>query len=398
MTLTQTAHMFKITSRIIGAALAIFIAARISFLVYNLIFPETPPPTPTPATNPIYGQLPALKLNRVKIKLASNYSTKLDLVTAQLPPQPEVAPVFPVLTRPYSFLSSDRAQAIAASFGLTEQPIKLNTVESVWTAPNVSLQINEQSLNFFYQFNYSADPAVFVTGNLVSQRSIINWSRELMMKHTLIENNQLPDGFTEENQKVYFLNYQNKQLQPVQKVSEANAARIDFERNDISFGNNSYPLLPPKYLGSVTYILLSAPTQGSYKTLEFNFTQWRYAPEPTAIYPLISSSIAWDNLQRNPPIFTVYAGNLELGPMDRTTTTPTIQNLTAKKVFFAYMDIDTVQDFIQPIWVFVGKASLVQGGEIDWVAYVPAVHPDWVISSSTHDTSPLLSPTESPTQ
>lgn len=381
--------MFHIVSRIVGVILTIFVVVRASILIYNLVFPTPTPPPETPVINPIHGKIPPLQIDPIGIKLASNYSTRLDLITTTLPAEPKVAAIYPIRKAPYGFLSSDRAQAIASSFELNTEPIQLSPTESVWTAPNVTLQVNDQSLNFRYLYNYVADPGVFKPGNFSTLQIVQQQAITLLAKHNLMPTP--PGDLATGNQTIYFLKYQNGQLQPVSNISDAAAIRIDFNRSPVIITKDKqkyiYPYVSPRYLGNVTYLLLAAPIPQQIKIIDLNFTHWEYNAEEIGIYPLISSDTAWDRLQKQPNLFTIYTGNLSLGPLDRPTTA-LIQDITAKNVYLAYYDLDKYQPYLQPVWVFIGKATLVEGGQVDWVAYVPATDSNYLSGETPAPQSP----------
>jgi hypothetical protein len=179
------------------------------------------------------------------------------------------------------------------------------------------------------------------------------------------------------------LKYLNGKLQPVQSINEASAARIDFIRNPVSFTiadrNATFQFVSPSYVGSVAYTLLGiAEDRRNPRPIEVNHVLWRYDSAAGETYPMITSQIAWESIQQNPELFTVYVGNLEMGPMDRNISTPVINSIRIKKVYFAYYNFEIEQDYVQPVWVFEGKAQLSTGGELDWVGYVPALEPRWI--------------------
>lgn len=378
MTLTQTARNFKLFTKLGGIVLVVLIVGRSILLVYDIVIRIPGLPPQEPIADKLYGQIPPLVIERVTINLPTNYTTYLDLVQQQLPAEPMIANVFPILKAPYGFLSSDRARDLARTFGFFAEPIKTSTTQSLWTGINQTLTINDQTLNFRYQYNWEADPSVFVPGRFTSQNGITNQAEGKMSKHNVVTKEN--SNFMEKKQ-VYLLKYQNRRLQPTQRIMEASAARVDFQRKDVTYTLNTekveqYPFVSPHYLGSLTHIVLSGLEDRQTKTLKITHTLWHFNLQHGSTYPLITSTQAWENIQKDPSLFTVYLGNFDLGPMDRSTTSPLIQTIKVKEVFLAYFNPEKEQDFIQPIWVFKGKGLIAEGGELDWVGYVPAVHPD----------------------
>lgn len=136
-------------------------------------------------------------------------------------------------------------------------------------------------------------------------------------------------------------------------------------------------------------MLLGTKDQSTIQPLEVSHTLWRYSAAEGGTYPILSSQKAWEMLQLAPQNYTVYVGNLSLGPMDRNTSVPTVSSITVKTVEYSYYNPKAEMDYIQPVWVFKGKAGLSVGGELDWVAYVPAIDLSYVDTTA-------LSPTATP--
>ncbi|NTV31562.1 hypothetical protein HGA91_06320 [candidate division WWE3 bacterium] len=394
MSLTQAAHKFKAAIRIVGVVVAIIVIFRIIVLVYGLTIklPEGAEALPKITTK--YGQIPPLVIDRVPINLPTNFSTSLDLVEPELPADPTVANVYPVLKAPYGFLSEDRAKEIAQTFNMTQQPIKTSPLESLWNAPNISLVINDQNLNFHYEYNYTADPTIFVPGTFASQTDTIRRALLVLKRHKIATDEEVDSNtgdFITEQPPVYLLKYENQRLQPTLRIVESSAARVDFKRQNAKYKLSNgkaqdIPFVSPHYVEALTYVLLAPiPAKSTIEKpdiLVVNRTLWRYRSDDGSTYPLISSKDAWENIQKDPSLFTTYVGNLKLGPIDKLTETPLIQGITARNVYLAYYDTKDQQDYLQPVWVFSGKAKLAQGGELDWAGYVPAVHPKYIKSTT----------------
>ncbi len=376
MTLTQTAKTFRLAVKTVGFTIIGLIIFRASFLIYQLLFPATPPTPPATAYDAKYGQIPTLIMQVASVQYTTPYNIRQDLLEYQLPDKPEVANVYPILKAPYGFLSEDRANDIAKVFGFTNEPIKLNASDSRWTGPNKFLTINTQTLNFSYQYKYSLDSSVFKPGAFSSEDQAIKFASNLNSLYNIT--GSYADDLSSGRTQISKLKYLNQKLQPVQTIAEASAIRVDFLRNPVVIGKNSYPFVYPRYTGATTYTLIGSTSSNTLQPVEVYYRLWRYRANMAGSYPMVSSQVAWENVQTNPEKFTVYVGNLELGPMDRNTSTPIISEVIIKQVFFAYYDTDDEQDYLQPVWVFVGKANLDISGQLDWVGYVPAINPRFV--------------------
>ena len=85
-----------------------------------------------------------------------------------------------------------------------------------------------------------------------------------------------------------------------------------------------------------------------------HYTFWPISDE-TATYPLKKSKEAWEELKDG----KAYVAS----PGDGRT------QVVIRKVFLGYYDSEEYQSYLQPIFVFEGDGN--------FVAYVPAVNPQW---------------------
>ncbi len=381
MTLTQAAATFRLTVKVTAVVIVSLIVVRGSFFIFSLLFPKEPPPPPKPKFAAEFGKLPPLEFDTASVQFTPNYKAVLDLIAANLPDQPEVAYVYPVLKAPYGFLSEDRAQEVAKVFNLYGTPVKLSTTERVWYGPNRSLSINTQTLNFTYEYRYDLDTSVFKKGVYRQGTTLVDYAKALKSQYNIF--GEFADDLAKREPKLYLLKYQSGKLQPTNSMLEASAARIDFLRDSISYALGQYrytfEFVSPNYVGSIAYTMLGTGEDGrTPKPIEVHHYLWRYDAEKGSTYPILPSQLAWETLQQDPAKYTVYVGNLSLGPMDKNPTTLSLSAITISNVKFAYYNTKIEQDYIQPVWVFIGKGTLSTGGELDWVGYVPAVLPSMI--------------------
>lgn len=399
MTLTQTAKAFRLFVKVFGVVFVGFLIIRMGIFVYLILFPPPPVEPVDSSYEAAFGKLPPLELQLASVEFTPNYTIKLDLVILpNLPTQPEVAMVYPVLKAPYGFLSEDRAQQIATVFNMTSEPIELNALENVWRAPNQILTINTQTLNFRYEYKYDLDPSVFKEGFFRSHSAIIDKANSYKNSYNIF--GEYADDLSQGKPELFFLKYHNSKLQPVQSSSEAESVRVDFKRRDISItdvsGRNiSYQFVSPNYVGSNSHLMFGIDPFDEYMLIDVQHTLWRYSEKQGSTYPIMPSSLAWEVIQSNPQLFTIYIGNQELGPLDRNISTPEVSDLNVKYVDFVYYDPSGEQDYIQPVWMFRGDASLSTEGVLDWVGYVPAVRPDHIDSELVTTPTPVLDTSDS---
>ncbi|NCS32182.1 hypothetical protein GW793_01690 [bacterium] len=384
MTLTQTSALFRRVVKVFGTVIVVAILARTVYLVYGFIFPQQTPTTPAPVAIAAFGPLPPLVINTKPVILKPTYSIQLDLYRASLPASPGIVNVYPILKAPYGFLSEDRAKNLAATFGFNGDPQKLSTTENVWTSPNKTLKVNAQSLNFTYEYNYGADTSVFVGSSFSSRSQIESIANTVFSQHGIFGG--FADDLANSKRDINLLTYKNQRFTPTSLISDATAARIDLSRDPVTYaiGNLelTIPFVSPNYIEGLTNTVVTnkgtTTENPGTQTLLFSHTHWKFQRDLATTYPIITSQQAWENIQQSPQSFIVYVGNSSLGPLDSFGGTPEIQEIITHDSYLAYLNPYVESDFIQPVWVFTGVATLSSGGTIDWVAYVPAISPEYV--------------------
>lgn len=377
MTLTETAHNFKTTIKIIGVAFGILVLFRISQDTIRAIFPKKQEELiPTPTVQ--YGKMPVLKLPSVTLDPSSQPAFSLDLVEATLPSEPTLTNVYPILRAPYGFLALDRAKELAKGLNFTAEPQAQTPTSYIWTTPNRKLTMDLESLNFTYKYTYLTDPSVFVNHAFVNKEKAEEKAIELLKKNGLLGGGGLYGGargidFEQGEKRTRLLRYQNGKLITSRSLAETQAAQVDFFRQKI----DELPILSADLNKGLINVLISGvadePGQGKFtEILEINYSPWVIAYEQGATYPLRTSVSAWEELQTNLSYLTF----LELD--SGTATSPlTVQSFICKEVYLGYLDLPEYQRFLQPVWVFTGTVRTTQGSAT-FTAFVPAVDPMWV--------------------
>lgn len=377
MTLTETTQNFKTTVKIIGVAFALFVLFRISQDTIRAIFPKKEEELiPTPTVQ--YGKMPKLKLPSIVLAPEPKPSFALDLVEANLPVEPTLAKVYPVLRAPYGFLALDRAKEIAKRLNFTAEPQAQTSTEYIWTAPNRKLSMDVESLNFTYEYAYLTDPSVFINNAFTSKASVEEKTMEVLKENGLIGGSGIYGGtrgvdFEQGEKVIQFLRYQNGRLRTSRSLAETQAARADFFRQKI----DGLSILPPNPDQGLINVLISGVadderTNQFTEILEINYNAWVISYEQGATYPLRTSISAWEELQAD----LSYLTHLELETTD-TTELLFVQSFISKEVYLGYLDLPEYQRFLQPVWVFSGIART-NAGSANWTAFVPAVDTTWV--------------------
>lgn len=133
----------------------------------------------------------------------------------------------------------------------------------------------------------------------------------------------------------------------------ANLVEVDFYRPDI----DTYPMVSPKYFNSHNYVLLAFFPGGRYKILKAQVKFFEKSDEQVGMYPLRTGEEAYSMLQKG-------KGFVVSNPQG-------LKNVTVRKMFLGYFDPDIYQEYLQPVYVFLGDG--------DFVGYVSAVNDQYLI-------------------
>lgn len=381
MTLTEAAISFRRLVKITAILFALFILYKASTDVIEALLPKRPRFTPTPTPTLLFGKLPKLQIETVELSSTQRPTWVLDLVNVQLPSQPTQAKIYPILSAPYGFLAKDRAKDLAKNFDFPDSLSELSATEFYWSDGLRSLKMDAASLNFTYQYQYLADPSVFLTGAFFSEEAAQNLAAELLKVKNLLGGGQLFGGtrgtdLADGPKKNKLLRFEDGKLSPAESLAAASSIRVDFFRQPL----DNLPLMAPRFSESLVNILLSGTTNDPRQKrftqiLELNYAYWVINRTQAGSYPLRTASSAWQQLQDDPKPFLVYLKKEDGAEIEEGQA---VISFVVKKVYLGYYDSAVFQKFVQPIWVFEGKANLDDGTAGDWAAYAPAVAEGWV--------------------
>lgn len=377
VTLTQAAKGTKLFGKLIIAGFLAFLVFKVSSDIYRLLFPRREVTIIEPPTVE-FGKLPPLKIENLSLPGLENAAFSLDLVTTTLPSAPDKILIFPILKAPYGFLALDRAKDLAKRLNFSTEPTALSPTDYLWSAPNRKLSMEVENLNFTYEYEYKADPSVFVSGAFLSSEAGLQTAVDVMKRRDLLGGGGSFGGergadLAEGAKSASNLIYAGGELKTAPSLAQTSAVRVDFFRTPI----DDIPIVSPNNKESLVNLLISGspdnPAQDKFsQILTLNYTYWVINRQSSATYPIISAQAAWDKLQTEKK-FIVYLG----GQKDRVYT-PAVSSFIARSVYLAYLDSTEYQPFLQPVWVFEGQAALSGGGQEDLTAYVPAVSEEWI--------------------
>jgi hypothetical protein len=212
------------------------------------------------------------------------------------------------------------------------------------------LSIDISNFNFEYKYDLTKDPTVL--GNPIPQQSDVISMATDVYKNLDTYPEELAQGKT--NVVYLKINPTTNELAIVQRPIEANAVEVDFYRPDL----DGYPVVSPKYFNSQNYVVLGFNSEGKPQTLRARLAYYEKSTDQVGVYPVKDGAIAYEQLKNG-------LGMVVSGPSSA-------QNITIKKMFFGYLDPDTEQDYLEPVYIFLGDNN--------FVAYVAGIDDKYLIS------------------
>lgn len=351
MTLTELSFYIRkyYPFGILGAliVLIVFYSFQLFFL-----FLQNKPKGPT--INPIFNVL-----TRPTVPEASS-SAGIQFALENIEGRPvtatDTARVFYLLPSPRTpFGFREKAYLIAKTLNFDTDTVNflLQGKNAVFSDTTKKLSVDIQNFNFNFQYSFANEPSLFNTAITPSineaQSRAINFLQSLD-----VYPQELATGKTNT---IYFnFNPESKTIRPTNKGEDGNMVEVDFSRADI----DGFPTVSPTFFNSQNFVLMTFFNDGTFQILRSQVKFFERSPEQIGVYPVRNGDEAYADLQKG-------EGIVVSNPQD-------LDTVVVKTMFMAYYDPDVYQDYLQPVYVFVG--------EDNFVAYVPAIAKQYMAAPS----------------
>lgn len=350
-TLTETAY---VTRKIIYY----FVLAVISYIVirllwgfiaffWTMIFPPKPP-----LPNQAFGKLTQLVFPQ-KDEQGIKFTYTLETIEGTLPEASSSATVYFMPKKAANLLALTKTQAFAERLGFATEPVQENKNIYRFNDPNYPLRTLRYDIvsdNFILRYAFEQDPSLLFEKDLPITQTALAEGRGLLQSYGLYNEN-LEKG----NSRVSFLKLSGNRLIETTSLSQADSVRIDFFHRNI--GNTK--VVTPIPNEGLAVIIFSGTRLFQRRILQLAYTYWPIDYETTATYPLKASSVAWQELTNGKCYIAQY-------PTKGT-------QVVVRNVYLAYYYSFDPQMYLQPVFVIEGDNG--------FIAYVPAVSPEWVESN-----------------
>lgn len=349
MTLTELSYHvrrllpFAILSCLIF--LILFYSVKLFFLVI-----ESNQPT-TIATNPAFGKITGPILEQATS--SAGLKLILDTVEGQPVTASDTGKVFFLPKSATRFGYREKIYMMAKSFGFDTERVVHRLVENdtraLFDDGQKTLTIDISNFNFEFNQRFDASLSASIETTIPSKKEIENKTIDFLKKV-----DRYPDELGRGKTNIIYLRYDQplNDFVNVSRASEAKMVEVDFYRPDID-GTST---VSPKFFNSQNYLIVMF--EGfNIRVLKGRIAFFEKSEEQVGVYPLKTGDTAWQELTSGQGI--VVAG------------TSGTSKVVIKKMFLGYLDPDIYQNYIEPVYVFVG--------DNDFVSYIPAVSNDYLI-------------------
>lgn len=348
MNLTELSYNIrKALPYVILSILVIFILFYSTTLVLKLIELNKIQPV---FTNTIFGKIAAPQVKDAST--SAGLSFKIDTVEGRPVTATDSAKVF-YLPPPVSrFGYREKVYLIAQTLGfdINVTRYQLREETAVLADPTQELSVDIRNFNFTYHYNFENNPDLFKTAVTPTTKQGQDGAIAFLQKI-----GKYPDEFAQGtlNTIFFYYNPETKELKQLERNVGANLVEIDFYRPHI----DNHPVVSPTFFNSQNYVLMMIDQNGDARIIRAQIKFFEKSDQQVGYYPVISGDQAYSNLKEGKGMVVSNPGNNK--------------KVVVKTMKISYLDPDFYQDYLQPVYVFIG--------ENDFVAYVPAISDNYLI-------------------
>lgn len=295
------------------------------------------------------------KINRPNIKNSTSsayFSFVLDNIEGRPVTTTDSAKVYFIPKPATKFGYREKIYLMAKNLGFDTEKINYKLIDNFafFEEDNKKLKIDISNFNFFFESIPDLEYLASSSGNIPSEKKIEDNAVDFLLKM-----NRYPEELAKGERKIIYIKYDPsfETYVNVNNSKEANLVEVDFYRQ--------YPdgvlVVSPNFFNSQNYVILMF-SEDSYKVVKAQVAFFEKSDQYD-IYPIKSAELAWDELLR--------------GKGKVVAATKGEREIVIKDIIIGYYDSDEYQNFLQPVYVFLG--------ENNFVAYLPAIVDSWSVEN-----------------
>lgn len=255
--------------------------------------------------------------------------------------------VIPPTSTSFSYRQAILSMATTLGFDVENTKYKLEDKNAVFEEPKQTLSVDISNYNFQYQYKLEDDPSIFQNTHVPAETEIIQNAEDFLKKV-----DKYPADFAKSKPNIIYYTYPittgaNLSNSPQQST---NMVEVDFYRPDIDSDPQPISTVTSKFPNSQNYVAMVFNESGQ-KVVKAQVKYFEKSEDQVGVYPLKSGDDAYQQLKDG-------KGYVVNGVPNQT-------DVTIKKMFLAYYDPEVYQQYLEPVYVFLGTNN--------FVAYIPAV-------------------------
>lgn len=294
-------------------------------------------------TNPIFGKVGLPELPNSSS--SAGFKFTLDTIEGHPVTATDTANVYFLPKYNPRFGYSEKIYLIAKSFGFDTEVVKHQLSGKIATFIDEEKTLTIDISNFNFKFDRKVNDELFSSPDLtIPVRTVIENKAIDFLKKI----GRFPDELAKGPTNIIYLKYNpiNQNYVNVEKSSEAQLVEIDFGRPDI----DTFKAVTPKFFTSQNYVIMLFKGD-EFQIIKSQIAFFEKSDEQVGTYRVKTGEEAWAEL--NSGMAFVVAG------------TQGQKNILIKDMKLRYLDPDTYQNYLQPVYVFLGEG--------DFVAYLQAI-------------------------
>lgn len=352
MTLTELSYYSRrmLPFAVIGVfvILIFYYAIRLIFL-----YIQSAPTTVTSTINPVFGSITRPLINNVSPSKPP--ALMLDTIEGTPVTATDSAKVFYLPPGSTRLGYRQKVNAMAKNMGFDIATVSYtlsNDSEAKFVDSVQEASINISNFNFTYQYNIQNHPELFVDAVIPVKNQIENKAIDYLLS---LDN--YPEELSQGKINVLYIKYDpaTQQLGVVDSPEGANMVEVDFYRADI----DTYPIVSSTYFNSQNYVMLVFKNDTDATVVKAQIKHFNKSEEQVGIYPIKSGTTAWEDMNNGKGYVISSLVNMP--------------EIKISKMFLGYLDPEIYQEYLQPVYVFLGDNN--------FVGYVPAIDDAYVLTN-----------------
>lgn len=351
MTLTEVSYY---TRKLAPFVVLIFVVLLIMFYTVKLFFLFSQlNQTPVVEINPVFKELKPIKFANATSSATHSYI--IDTVEGEPVTATETAKVFLLPKSEFRFGYNEKMYLMAKNLGF-DPSVKhtlMNKTDAIFQDDKRKFRVDITNFNFKFDQDITRSPELFVNPAVPVKEDAQNRAIDFLKSF-----DRYPEDLAQGRMNVIFLQYDTvaSKTAVLADSNGANMVEVDFYRSDI----DSYPIVSPTYFNSQNYVTMVSTAQG-YEVVSAQVRMFEKSEAEVGLYPVIDGKTAFEKLATGSG-YIISGADIPK------------KEIAIKRMFLGYYDPDSYQDYLQPVYVFLG--------DDDFVAYVPAVTDQWLIDYS----------------